>query len=64
MAETTVLQSEGFEDAVYKVKASAAAITSLYLNDTRLTYTPELLELVSSQLHEAAQYFDSIMASE
>lgn len=64
MKDENVLASEGFEEAVNKVKAGAAAISALHAADTTLTYTPELLDVIATQLHEAARYFDGIMTEE
>ena len=53
-----------FQQAVSKVKAGAAAVTALYSGEIRDVYTDDLLELVSTQLHEAARYFDGVASGE
>ena len=60
MQNESLAQSDDFKEAVNKVKACAAATTSLYLDETTVTYTPELLQLLASELHSAARYFDRI----
>ena len=62
MADKTIVVDDKFIEATRRVKACAAGITALSLAETRLTYTPELLEEYSSLLHEAARYFDGVIS--
>lgn len=64
MKNENLTATDEFEEAVNKVKAGAAAVSALYVADTSITYTPELLDVIATQLHEAARYFDGIMTEE
>ena len=64
MKNENVTATDEFEEAVNKVKACGAAASALYVADTTITYTPELLDVIAAQLHEAARYFDGIMTEE
>ena len=49
-------------EAVTSVKACAAALMAMYLQDAgRLTYDVELFETLAHLLHGAARYFDGVL---
>ena len=63
MPKDSLVQSEDFKEAVSKVKACAAAAE--YINESgapKIRYTPELMDMLSNQLFEAANYFDRIIS--
>ncbi len=56
------IDSDDYRDALTKVKGCAAIVTAMYSQDSgKITYTDEMLELVSEQLFEAARYFDGVL---
>lgn len=56
------ISTDEMRDAVSKVKAGAAAMTALYVQDVgHIMYETELLEVISDQLHEAARYLDGVL---
>ena len=62
VARTYAPHIDELNEAVTKVKACAAAMAALYIQDSGyLTYDRELFEVLSGQLHEAARCLDRVL---
>lgn len=58
------IDADDFYDATRSVKACAAALTALYVQDAgRITYDAELYETLANLLHGAARYYDGVLGA-